>query len=199
MIQKIYFYIILISIHNCILIGSRIDKTFVQIYSAKKEKLTSICYSSRWTERKYETSSFGKTILEKLDSEFSKDLGIQKCNSNSANIKIIELVFTPIRSLCREGMDLTDPDATTCQLWSVSHFGSLGLIPIFGPMQGRVEVFFKEGEKILKYDYFLNTYNIRWLPLLIVTPITLILDIPEGLYLKAIEEIKNETQIRMKV
>ncbi|MDL5246370.1 hypothetical protein QRD38_11345 [Leptospira weilii] len=197
-IQKLTFFVLLLFIQNCILIGGEIDKTFVQINSTKKEKLINFCFTSKWTEKKYETSSYGKVISEKLDLEFSKNLGIQKCNLNSVNIKNIDLIFTPIRPLCREGMELSDPDATACQLWSVTHFGSFGLIPIFGPMQGKVEVFFNEGNKISKYEYFLNTYNIRWLPLIIVTPITLLMDIPEGLYLKAIEEIKNETVIRVK-
>ncbi|PJZ28407.1 hypothetical protein [Leptospira kmetyi] len=197
-IQKLSFCVLLLFIQNCILIGSEIDKTFIQINSTKKERLISFCFTSKWTEKRYETSSYGKVISEKLDIEFSKNLDIQKCNLNSVNIRKIDLIFTPIRPLCREGMELSAPDAAACQLWSVTHFGSLGLIPIFGPMQGKVEVFFNEGDKISKYEYFLNTYNIRWLPLIIVTPITFLLDIPEVLYLKAIEEIKNETEIRMK-
>lgn len=139
------------------MIGSQFDKTFVQINSTKKEKLIGFCYSSKWTEKKYETSSYGKIISEKLNIELNKGLGIQKCNSNSANIKNIDLVFSPIRPLCREGMDFSDPDATACQLWSVTNFGTIGLIPIFGPMQGKIEVFFNEEDRISKYEYFLNT------------------------------------------
>ncbi|WP_282976308.1 hypothetical protein [Leptospira santarosai] len=140
--QKLSCFIIFIFFQNCILIGSQINKTFVQINSTKKEKLISFCYSSKWTEKRYETSSYGKIITEKLDIELNKGLGIQKCNSTSVNINNIDLVFTPIRPLCRERMDLSDPDATACQLWSVTHFGTIGLIPIFGPMQGKIEVNF---------------------------------------------------------
>ncbi|AVV49234.1 RHS repeat-associated core domain-containing protein [Leptospira santarosai] len=74
-------------------------------------RLISFCYSSKWTEKRYETSSYGKIITEKLDIELNKGLGIQKCNSTSVNINNIDLVFTPIRPLCRERMDLSDPDA----------------------------------------------------------------------------------------